>query len=361
MRVTRLRTEVVRLPLPRPIPSGRLTIASADCILVFLESDDGAVGEGLVFTLNGHHLSVVHQMLHGLEPLVLGADPQAGEAFWARAFADLAFIGQSGVGAIALAGLDMALWDLRGKAADRNVADLLGRTHASMPLYRSGGLRLSQSIDELQREASDFVAQGFRAMKMSLGSADPRVDRERVAAVREAIGPHVALMGDCNQQLDAERAIHLGRQLESFDLAWIEEPVPQRDLEASAQVAEALRTPIASGENAWLHADIQAMIRAGAADLLMPDLQRMAGPTELVRAARAAERAGLPVSLHLFSEMSVCLASAMPHAQWLEYMPWFAAIYEEPLRPDAAGRVSAPAAAGWGRAFDRDAVVRHRV
>ena len=361
MNVTRLRTEVVRLPLARPIPSGRLTIVSIDCILVFLETDEGAVGEGLVFTLNGHRLGVLHAMLQSLEPLVIGAQPAASGAFWARAFADLAFLGHAGVGAVALAGLDMALWDLKGKQAGLNIGQLLGRCHESMAVYRSGGLRLSQTIDELQREAADFVQQGFRAMKMSLGKADPQEDRARVAAVREAVGGEVTLMADCNQQFTASRAIRLGRMLEEFQLGWIEEPVPYQDHAASAAVARALDTPIASGENEYLRRGMLDMVRAGAADILMPDLQRMGGPTELLKVAHHAELAGLPVSLHLFSEMSLALAVALPNAQLLEYMPWFAPLYADPLWPDAQGRVAAPLAPGWGRAFDPQAIARFRI
>jgi L-alanine-DL-glutamate epimerase-like enolase superfamily enzyme len=361
MIITRLRTEVVKLPLAKPIPSGRMTIQSIDCILVFLETDQGATGEGLVFTLNGHRLPVLHAMLQSLEPLVVGMDPGDSGAFWARANADVGFLGHAGVTMVGLAGLDMAMWDLKGKSAGCNVASLLGRCHASLPMYRSGGLRLSSTIDELQREAADFRAQGFRAMKMSLGKADPREDRARVKAVREAIGFETALMTDCNQQFTAPQAIRLGRMLEEFQLAWIEEPVPYHDHYASAQVAAALDTPVASGENEYTRRGIADMVRAGSADILMPDLQRMGGPTELLKVAHYAELQGIAMSLHLFSEMSLSLAAAMPNVKYLEFMPWFSRLYAEALAPDANGHAAVPTASGWGYAFDPEAVARFRV
>ncbi|HEY4299087.1 MAG TPA: hypothetical protein VGM85_21640, partial [Paraburkholderia sp.] len=117
MKVTRLRTEVVRLPLPTPIPSARMTISSADCVLVFLETDAGPVGEGMAFTLNGKRLALVESMIRTLEPLVLGVEPSMSGAFWRSAMSDIAFLGHGGLTIVALSALDMALWDLRGKEA----------------------------------------------------------------------------------------------------------------------------------------------------------------------------------------------------------------------------------------------------
>ncbi len=361
MKVTKVRTEVVSLPLAKPIPSARIVIRSADCVLVFLETDEGEVGEGMAFTLNGHRLALVEAMIRSLEPLVLGVQPSMNEAFWARAWADIAFLGHRGVGVVALAALDMALWDLRGKEAGLNVSRLIGGYRETMPMYRSGGLRLSLSVDELQKEAAGFVAQGFRAMKMSIGK--PRIDEdaERVGAVREAIGPDIGLMVDGNQQFTVAEAIRRGRALEPFRLEWIEEPVVYHDHVGEAAVAAALDTPVASGESEYTRHGMMDMLRLGSADLLMPDLQRMGGPTEMLKVARYAELAGTPLSLHLFSEMSLGLAAALPNAKILEYMPWFAAIYSSAIEPDENGCARVPETPGWGFAFDSDARCRYRV
>jgi L-alanine-DL-glutamate epimerase-like enolase superfamily enzyme len=361
MKVTKLRTEVVRLPLPAPIPSARITISSVDCVLVFLETDEGAVGEGMVFTLNGQRLALVEAMIRSLEPLVLGIEPSMSGAFWRTASADFGFLGQRGITVVGLAALDMALWDLRGKQAGLNLSRLLGRCRDTVPTYRSGGLRLSLSLDELQKEAAGFVAQGFRAMKMSLGKASAADDCARVRAVREAIGPDLGLMADCNQQFSVAEAIRRGRMLEQFNLGWIEEPVAYHDHHGEAAVAAALDTPIASGESEYTRAGMLEMLRLHSADILMPDLQRMGGPTELCKVANYAELAGVPVSLHLFSEMSVALAGALPGVTILEYMPWFAALYTDGIELDKNGCVPIPETPGWGFAFDAASVARHRV
>jgi L-alanine-DL-glutamate epimerase-like enolase superfamily enzyme len=361
MKITKLRTELVSLPLPTPIPSARIIIRSADCVLVFLETDEGLVGEGMVFTLNGQRLAVVHEMIRSLEALVVGLDPGMSGAFWSRAWADIAFLGHRGVTIVGLSALDMALWDLRGKQAGLNVSRLIGSCREAIPAYRSGGLRLSSSIDELQTEAAGFVAQGFRAMKMSLGKKDPGEDVARVKAVRDAIGPSVALMTDCNQQFTAAQAIRLGRMLEAFNLGWIEEPVPYHDHAAEAEVAAALDTPIASGENEYTRLGMLEMMRLRSADILMPDMQRMGGPTEILKVARFAELSNTQISLHLFSEMSVSIAAALPNANYLEYMPWFSSLYPEAIKLDADGCATVPLAAGWGHAMDKSAVERFRI
>ena len=237
----------------------------------------------------------------------------------------------------------MALWDLRAKALDMNVATMLGAERTALPVYASGGLRLSAGIDQLQAEAAALLAQGYRALKMSLGKPDPTQDVARVRAVRDAVGPDTMLMADANQQLTVAGAIRLGRMLEPFRLAWIEEPVPYRDHAGEAAIAAALVTPLASGETEYRDGMID-MLRLRSADILMPDLQRMGGPTALMQVAQLARAQSLPVSLHLFGEMSLALAAALPNAMVLEDMPWFRPLYRETIERDAAGAPSSPTA-----------------
>jgi L-alanine-DL-glutamate epimerase-like enolase superfamily enzyme len=219
MKITRLRTVVVDLPIEPTIVSAIFAIRSTSCILCFLETDQGLVGEGLVHAINGLRVKVLHEMVHSLEPLVLGLDPTLGGSVNARAWKELNFLGYEGVTIQALAGIDMALWDLRGKAAELNVSRLIGAVRLEAPVYASGGLWLSSSIDELQREAADFIAAGFRAVKMRVAPGKPDAMVARVRAVREAIGPDIGLMVDANQQLSVPEAIHLGRALEPFELS----------------------------------------------------------------------------------------------------------------------------------------------
>ena len=141
MKITRLRTEVVHLPINPPILTSILgSLTSADCVLTFLDTDEGITGEGLVFSINNKRLTTIHQMIKDLGDLVIGMDPRLGGSLNARAWKELNFLGYEGVSIVGLAAIDNALWDLRGKAAGLNVAHLIGACRTSVPTYASGGL-----------------------------------------------------------------------------------------------------------------------------------------------------------------------------------------------------------------------------
>ncbi len=163
---------------------------------------------------------------------------------------------------------------------------------------------------------------GFRAVKMRLASGPLPATEARVRAVREAIGPGITLMADANQQLTEAEAIRMGRMLERHDLAWFEEPLPAWNLAGLAPVAAALDTPIASGETEYARYGFRTMLELRSADVLMPDLQRVGGVTEFIRVAHLAAAHDVPVSSHLFPEMSLSVLAGLENATWLEHMPW---------------------------------------
>jgi len=359
VKITALRTEIVRLPLPRPILAALLEIRTVDAVLVFIDTDEGVTGEGLCCTFNGTRLEVLRDMVRSFEPLLIGLDPTMAAAFYKRAWSDIAFFGHAGMTIAGLAGVDTALWDLRGRAAGLNVSRLIGAAATAVPVYASGGLWLASSIDELQREAADFLARGFRAIKMRVDSRPVAQTIERVRAVREAIGPDVQLMADANQALSVPEAIRLGRALEEVGLAWFEEPIPYWNHAGEAEIAAALDTPIASGETEYTSRGMLTMLQMKSADVLMPDLQRMGGPTEFIRAGHLAAAFDVKLSSHLYSEMSLALLAAAPNAYILEHMPWFEPIYAERIELDGEGRAIVPDRPGWGFSFDLDAVRRH--
>lgn len=358
MIVTRLTTTPLVVPLPNPIMSGLGPITTSGVLVVRLETNTGLVGENLVFTLNNKRLSVLDEMVRSLAPLVEGRDPTFSTAIWSTAWREINFVGHKGVPVMGISAIDGALWDLRGKAAGLPIHRLIGAARDRVPTYASAGLWLSSSVDELQREAAAFLAQGFRAMKMRLGKPTPGEDADRVRAVREAIGPGVALMADANQQLTVVQAIRLGRMLEEFDLTWFEEPLPAYDLEGVARVAAALDTPIASGETEYTRYGFRTMLELKSADILMPDLQRVGGVTEFLRVAHMADAFDVPVSSHLFPEMSVQVLAALGNATWLEHMPWFSPLYDGGLIVED-GSVAVPDGPGWGLPLDPAALKRY--
>ncbi|HWU18102.1 MAG TPA: mandelate racemase/muconate lactonizing enzyme family protein [Devosia sp.] len=350
MKVTNLITLPARRQLERPIGNATAQISTMSYLAIRLETDEGLVGENLIFTIRPEQLKLLDAMVHVLRDAVIDRDPTDTAGFWADSWRRINFIGFAGVSIMGISALDGALWDLRGKAAGLSVSQLVGRARNRVPSYASGGLWLTQSIDEIARQAADFVAEGFGGVKLRL-AGKAAIDLPRIRAVREAIGPDVALMVDVNQGLDAKAAIALGRQMEAFDIAWFEEPVAAHELEQSALVARALDMPIASGENEYTIHGFRRMAETGAADIWMPDLQRVGGPSEFLRVGALAAAHGLPVSSHLFPEMSLHMMAALPNATLLEHVDWFTPFYAEPLEL-VGGEALVPDRPGWGFGLD---------
>ncbi len=355
MKVTRVETQPVPVTLDEPIGSALGEIAGFGCILVTVHTDAGVTGENLIFTLNDRRTMALRQMVDELAELVVGRDAGHIAGFWARAWRDINFLGHKGVPVVGISAIDGALWDALGKASGLPIYRLLGGAKDRVPAYHSGGLWLSRSIDALVAEAQGFVAAGFTAVKMRLGQPDPRADIERVRALREAIGPGVKLMADANQGLNEAQAIRLGRMLEEFDLTWFEEPLPAWDLDGLARVAAALDTPIASGETEYTRYGFRRMLELRAADILMPDLQRVGGVSEFMRVGHMAESLDVSVSSHLFPETSLQVLGALSNSVFLEYMPWFSSLYNETLEFQD-GFALVPERPGWGFTFDRDRI-----
>ena len=361
MKITSLRTELVHLPFSSVIKQEGLgELHSLDCVLVYLETDAGLVGEGLVFSINKQRLSSLYDMVRSFEPLVAGLDPAFGGSFGSRVLSVVGPSGPSSMAIVGMAGIDEAILDLRAKAAGLNVSRLLGACRTAIPVYRSVGLGHDYSLDELQRAAAGFVETGFRGMKMNVGKHSMEEDVARVRAVREAIGPSVSLRADLNQRSTVSQAIQLGRMLEPFNLAWLEEPVRYHDHAAEAAIAAELDTPIASGESVFGYRGILEMLQLRAADVIMPDLQRMGGPTGYLKATHLAEAFDTPVSSHLCHEMNLALLATVPNAVVLEHAPWFEAIYREKLELNSEGQAIVPDTPGWGFSFDPVAVKRYR-
>ena len=240
--------------------------------------------------------------------------------------------GREGMTLIAISGLDMAIWDALAKAADLPLTVLLGGTTGKLRAYSTNGLWLIP-FDRLAREAAELVAEGgFKAIKMRLGRATLKDDIAAIAEVRRAVGENVQLMCDFNQGLafgDALRRLH---GLDDQGLVWFEEPVVYDNYEGCAQLARELRTPLQIGENIYGPREFYKAVKAGAADLYMPDLMRIGGVTGWMRAAAIAGAAGLPLSSHLYPIVSAQLLRVSESADWLEWSDWAEPILAEPFR-----------------------------
>jgi len=360
MKVTALETVVVDVPLAKLVGTAIHAMRSVGCVLVKVACDDGVVGQSYIFALNGDRVRSLDEMVQGFADFVVGRDPHDSEGIWHDVWAAMNAMGHRGVTVSALSAIDVALWDAVGKRHEMPLHKLWGGCRDRVDAYATTGLWLTQSIEELVAEAAAFIDQGFRAMKMRIGSERADDDVERVGAVRDAIGPDIDLYVDANQGFTPKQAIRLGRRLEEFNLAWFEEPVAAYDLTGHAQVRAALDIPIASGETEYTRYGMAAMIDASAADVLMPDLQRIGGFSEFRKASALAAANNIAVSSHFFTEQSLCLAGSLHNCGLVEHCDWFAPLFNEDVEL-ADGQLVVPDRPGTGFTFDEEALKRYAI
>lgn len=310
----RVRPVLAPLAIPHKTASG--TLEAAPLVLIDITANDGVTGSAYIFAYTPA----------ALEPLALltrniidGVSGQSGKPQEANRLLDARFrlLGNQGLVAMALAGIDMALWDAEAKRAGKPLSVLLGGGQNPVRVYYSLG---QMPPDETAREVESSLERGFRAFKVKAGHPDIAVDVAVVRAIRKVAGPDVWVAADFNQAFSVDEAVRRMKTLDDEGLAWIEEPVHATDHGGHAAVRAAIRTPVQTGENWWGVSDMQKSLAAGASDIVMPDVMKIGGVTGWQAAAGLAREKSIPVASHLFLEISAHLLLATPTAMILE---WF--------------------------------------
>lgn len=350
MLITGFTTRIVEVPLAKPVTTALHSMRSVGCVLLTIQTDAGIEGEGFAFTLNSARIRSFDEMVQGLCEFIVGRDPHETEGIWHDIWREINPTGHKGVTVAALSAIDVACWDAVGRAAGLPLFKMFGACRDSIDTYASSGLWLSAETGDLVDQAGSFVEQGFRALKMRIGSARIDDDVARVRAVRDAIGPDVGLLVDANQGLTIKHAISLARRLEPFELVWFEEPVITHDLRGSAEVRAATEVPIASGETEYSRFGMKALLDARAVDILMPDLQRVGGYSEFRKAAALAAADNTPISTHFFTEHSLSIAGSTHGCISVEHIDWFAPLFNEELEL-VDGKLQIPDRPGTGFTF----------
>ena len=338
--------------------TSRAVVRAAPLLLIDLETEEGVAGRAYLFCYLPAAAAAMQAMLAEVERLVRGEriDP---EAWWPKLAKRFTLIGVQGIVRMAMSGFDVACWDALARAAGQPLAAFVGASPRPIRAYNSNGLGLMEPR-ALAKEAVELLEGGFAGIKLRLGHATLAGDLEALQAVRGAVGPEVAVMTDYNQALDVVEALERGRALDGAGVYWIEEPIRHDDYRGCARLAAELATPVQIGENFSEPHAMEEAIAARACDYVMPDLERIGGVTGWLRAAALANAHGLPMSSHLFPEVSVHLMAATPTAHWLEYVDWAAPILERPMR--IAGGMAHPIEGpGNGLAWDQGAVERYRL
>jgi len=351
-KITSVTLSLVFLPLDRPISDAKVLtgrqrpmtqIAFLFAEIATLEGHEG-VGYSYSKRAGGPGL---YAHAKEIADDVIGEDPNDIQRIWTKLVWAGASVGRSGLATQAIAAIDIALWDLKAKRAGLPLAKLLGAHRDSVACYNTSGGFFSSPLEEIIENAHNSLERGIGGIKIKVGQPDPRIDLNRVEAIRAELSDEVALMVDANQQWDRISALRIGRQLERYGLTWIEEPLDCYDAEGHAMLADKLDTPIATGEMLTSTAEHRLLIERRSVDYIQPDAARVGGITQFLRIMALGEEAGLKLAPHFAMEIHLHLSAAYALEAWVEHFDWLEPLFNERLRI-AGGRMHVPARPGLG-------------
>src|SRR6266478_6656382 len=364
MKISGIRSSIVALPADEPLAdTAEDPNATRPIVTLQIETDDGIAGLGVTY-FGGALTGTLRSAVDELGAQIVGEDPLRVEAVVAKQRTAAGSAGPGGIFHLALSALDIALWDIRGKALNLPLWKLLGGARDRVPTYASGALMRGLSLDRVVTAAGRLKEKGFLEMKTQLalpGETTPAMEVERMRRVREAIGPDIKLMCDINQRWRVEQAIDIGRRVEDagVGLFWLEDVTTADDYPGLARITAALSTPVAGGEYVWGIVPFRHMLEARSVDIPMIDLVRVGGITQWLKVAGMAEAFNLPVVSHFTPEVHVQLIGAVPNGLTVEYMPWLVPLFKE-VPVQQGGELAMPTAPGLGLEFDQATLDRYR-
>lgn len=352
MKIKQVRINLVRLPLEEPLVGAPpMPGMLREFLTVRIMTDDGIEGIG-VTTFGGKIVRTLKTALEELGELVVGDDPLRTEQVTAKLRAASAPCGPGGVAALAISAIDIALWDIRGKAFGVPLARLLGASRDRVSAYASGALTRTTPTDKLERAAAALVAKGYSQIKtqMAVEGLNAAQEIERIRLIRNAVGRDINLMVDINQRWSVAEAISIGSRIEDLGLGWLEDPTRCDDYQGLAKIADALATPICAGEYLYGIEPHRQTMTYHSVDIVMIDLVRVGGVTQWMKVAGMAEAFNKPVASHLLPEIHVHLIAAAPNGLVVEYMPWTWRLFDDPPIPKN-GEMTVPTGLGLGLKF----------
>ncbi|MCB0014238.1 MAG: mandelate racemase/muconate lactonizing enzyme family protein [Anaerolineales bacterium] len=322
-----------------------------EVVMVSLRDDEGHEGIGYTYTIGLGGAAVVSLIRQALEPLLLKAEPDRINQIWEQMWWRLHYIGRGGLASFAMAAVDIALWDLAARRAGQPLWRRLGGNGGPITPY-AGGIDLHLDLDGLLAYVQGHLDKGFRAVKIKVGQPRWQDDIARIRAVRELLGPELTLMVDANMRWDVATAVQAARQMQPYNVYWLEEPTIPDDVAGHARIAAEGGVPVATGENLHTIYEFAAMIEQGGIAYPEPDVSNIGGITNWLRVAGLAYAHNRPVTTHGVHELHLQLLGAIPNPSFLEVHSFGLErfILNPPVLID--GVMQLPEAPGHGVQFD---------
>jgi L-alanine-DL-glutamate epimerase-like enolase superfamily enzyme len=343
MKITGIETAIYQWKRKKPITNGLHTYPTHSLGIVEIKTDEGITGIG--------HGSV--KLVKQFEQILIGEDPLCVEKLWHKMWVPK-LVGRRGPTTNAISAIDIALWDIRAKAAHMPLYKLLGGAKDRIPVYMAGGYyEEGKDLAALGQEMRDYVAMGAKGVKMKVGAMSIQEDAKRVETVRKAVGDEIKVMIDANCAYSFHEAIMFAKRVEEYGPYWFEEPVQPDDYEGFRRIGEATSIPIATGENEYTRFGFRDLLIRGQVPILNADAYVLGGITEFMKVAALAQAHCRMIAPHGSQTIHVHLQCAIPNSLILEYYPerfydLRDNVYTHSLELNSDGTVSPPEAPGHG-------------
>ena len=354
MLIKDISVDTYRIPLPEPVEAAAAGLLTGfDMVMVKITDDGGTMGSGYTAVMQNQGPAIAAIIRNVFVDMLKGEDPSLIERHWMNMWKSHHYAGRGAPLSFAIAAVDVALWDLKGKVLGEPLWRLLGGYRASVKAY-AGNIDLNFPLKRLLEGATKSLDSGHRSIKMRLGKPSLKEDIARVSAMREHLPDDVELMADANEAWRVDQAVNALNSLEPFGLVWVEEPITPDDFQGFKHLRSLGKVPIATGENLHTLVEFNQLIACGGVDFPEPDFTTCGGITPFMKIARLAEANNLPVISHGAHDIHVHLLAACPNAAYLEVHAFGLDDFIAHPMVIKDGFAKAPDRPGHGMGFDWD-------
>lgn len=362
MKILEVATETYRLPLNKPWGDQTHRISHIELVVTDVGADNGLVGTGFSYSVGVGGKAIQALLDWYISPTLIGSEISP-RVLWTQMWTQLHDAGGGGLSTMAIAAVDIALWDLVAKAQNRPLVEVLGQFRPSVPAYGSG-VNLNLTLQELEDQVRGWLEAGYGAVKIKVGKPDLAEDVERVAAIRRLLGPYRPLMVDANQGWDLATAARAISALSPYDLYWVEEPLLADDVYGHAQLRRQVSARIAIGENVYSKFQFRQYLEIGGCDFVQADVVRVGGITPFLEIASLAQAWSIPMAPHFMLEITGQVLCCIPNGHILEDVQG-GSFRELGILAEDVGVVNGcfvpPKRPGHGIVLDRHALANYRL